>query len=462
MPAPPTEPYPEWSLNDNNAGKYEFGSKVSYKQYGITSGYRANSLYVKANTLPPPENAGWTYDKYYALEWSPSRKYQIGDKVWYEVGDPTKYSKYYIYLASPRYFGGTAPPNEEEDLDGIRTWELYFEANDIKGTTFTIPMRNKSGHLGSINSKTGQIMGGESTYNDDKAAPDAFTYSSEPSPEQASSLSRITSIFEGGPYDEYVYEFWNYDSYGARKSHRKRGIHRAQLVKEGKYGYPSSYKNIAERQWIFTSYPSAGYYNRNHFPYLQNYPDDRPPSQYYFKESYGFSVEMWQSAPDSEVELVTRSMALTQQNPYNWSSFSQGNKFEFNPYTTGGGAFGGDTHPETGVTIPSQGGKIEFFAYMNCPTFHARKVTFYLYVSEQSYYWKKYEVTVKDPNTGVEETFVSYGQVYNEIAYSTKTLSFNTSDASYKYEAIWKIGEQFFTAGPRTSILVGYLGHSFS
>jgi hypothetical protein len=196
-------------------------------------------------------------------------------------------------------------------------------------------------------------------------------------------------------------------------------------------------------------------------PFLRDLAYDRQPNQYSFFESYGFSVEMWQEAPDSEVELVTRSIRIGQQEPYNWSAFGYQNRFEFNVYATDSGAFGGDTDPNNEATFQSYEGKIEVFAYYNCPTFHSRKFTLRFLVSQQSWYWKKEEVTYTDPQTGQTNTYVYYQKVFNPMSYSIRTATFNTADSSYSSTVPWKVAETTYTAGPRTVIGISAVASSF-
>jgi hypothetical protein len=477
---PNLEPYPAWSEADDIAGKYEFVSKVSYTDPYDTRkrvfGYRANELYVKGtkdtydprHIAPPPRNGGWTLDKHYALEWSPSLKYQTGDKVWFEVGDPTKYSQYYIYIASPRYFGGHGRPNEEEDDDGIRTWELFFEQTysfnstvNPPPSTFTIPVRKKVGNHGGINND-----GGTSTLETYPANTYPEDYNAGGYPNSGNvniPWNRINSKYEASPYDVGCYEFWTYDKNGTVKTHRRRGIHRAQIYKNESQNAEVGLKEVADRQWFFVNqnYTYGFTYSTQNFPFFYS---DEVYSTYNFsyRSGLGFSIEMWPSMQDSDFELVTKNY-ITKKT---FNSDYRGYPF-FDVLSEGVSMFGGDTNPSNGEETPpspSQQCIMKVIARFNCATFCDRKILLRFSVVQSSYYWKQ-EVTYDE--NGFPHVY--YNPVALESVASVIIQELDTKDSSYISD-LTSVGSVPFLVkeynfsnrlSPRTFTSISLIGWSF-
>jgi hypothetical protein len=464
MLAPPAEPFPLWTLAKDNAGEYDFGSKVSYKRNGrgVAEGYRANSLYKKGTGKNPEEYAGWSIDPYYAEEWSPSVKYKELDKVWYEVGDSKAYSKYYLYFASVRYFGGTSPPNEEEDDDGIRTWQLFTEPSANATKTLWMPMRKIAGNWGDVTvtgtletgyGATGPI--GPLNYPFDNTAPDNFVYTLNqdlsPQATPRRDFYGVNSRFEGNPYDRNVYSFSFYQN--NELIPRKKGVHMAQVLKES--GTPAYALN--EREWGYTFYAfGAGAGIGNRYPFNYGFGN--------FNGSLGFSIEMWPNDVDSNVELVTM--------PINGSrvGLENPNNAQFSCNGSVSDIFGGDVSPDNGFVTqptPAEFQKLYISARFNCPTFQGRKFDMRFFVSKISYYWK----LMPSPN-GVGDGY--YRQVFNPVQTSLVQMSFDTKDESFRHKATdpttnlqydlpWVCGmvDLQGISPPRTSTSVGSLGFKF-
>ena len=464
MLAPPAEPFPLWTLEKDNAGEYDFGSKVSYKRNGrgVAEGYRANSLYKKGTGKNPEQYAGWSIDPYYAEEWSPSIKYKEGDKVWYEVGDPKAYSKYYLYFASVRYFGGTGYPNEEEDDDGVRTWQLFTEPSANATKTLWMPIRKIAGNWGDA-TIGGDISSGvyasgtvgPLNYPTNNIVPDNFIYSLNPDlspqPTPRKDFYGVNSKFEGNPYDRNVYSFSLYEN--NQLISRKKGVHMAQVLKQG--GNPVYALN--EREWGYTFYAAgAGAGLGTTYPFNYGFGN--------FNGSLGFSIEMWPNDVDENIELVTMPIGG------NRVGLENQNSVQFYCNGNVNNIFGGDVNPDNGfVTPPTNPANQKLYvrATFNCPTFQGRNFTMRFFMSKISYYWKQYP-----PMTEGGSPF--YREVYNPPQGSVVEMSFDTKDDSFRYKATdpttnleydlaWVCGmvDLQGISPPRTSTSIGSIGFKF-
>lgn len=119
--------YPDWSEKDAKAGRYTINSKVAYKSSdGIERVFQANEDYV--GSIKPPDNDDtWDYLEDIVYDWKAGMQYKIGSVVNYNRVQ---------YVATRRYRGGSLPPTDEVDLDGIRTWMLNYEDGKEPVTPF--------------------------------------------------------------------------------------------------------------------------------------------------------------------------------------------------------------------------------------------------------------------------------------------------------------------------------------
>lgn len=110
--------YAYWKEEDAKAGLYTINSKVAYKSSdGIERVFKANEDYI-GSIKPPDIDDTWDYVEDIVYDWDAGMKYKIGSVVNYNGLQ---------YVATRRYRGGTAPPTDELDPDGIRTWMLNYE-----------------------------------------------------------------------------------------------------------------------------------------------------------------------------------------------------------------------------------------------------------------------------------------------------------------------------------------------
>lgn len=118
--------YPDWSEKDAKSGVYATGSLVVYKCFDrIERVFKFNSP-DEDSASPPENNEQWEYVDDIVYEWTP-RAYTIGEIVRYNN---------LRYVATVRYEEGVAPPNEEVDDDGVRTWMLNYADGTIPVTPF--------------------------------------------------------------------------------------------------------------------------------------------------------------------------------------------------------------------------------------------------------------------------------------------------------------------------------------
>lgn len=395
------EPYPLWEIS--KASEYKHGSKVSWfdirsKQ---TYGYKANSLYkdgkVNGVVVEPPEYFGWTIDPYYVPSWKSDEKYAVGNRVYFEVGDPTKgFSRQYIYLATSRYFGGNGPPNEELDEDGIRTWTLWFEPQrSFSDELFlTLPFR-KLFNLRGRDSCTDP----EEFYNYTAGLDDSDYYFRDDGKQLKSPPSdSFNSIFESNPYDEYVYEFKKTLADNTIVPRRK-GVHMAELRKEQGLSW-------AKRQHNYTDYrrfTSAGAES----PYPFFIQSKTPVFGFLGKVpifEYGFSMEMWPNISYDDFELTTHNVKGEGSNVFIDILFDGGSASGEMEGGTGSG----------GSVIPPQSDKTRVVISTNNHSFINRTVTFKLGI------------------TTTTTTPTGDGTTTSRSSFKFESLALDTNEDSYK------------------------------
>lgn len=110
--------YPIWSVEDARAGVYKRGSIVIYSPDNVLRYIYIATEDYDGSLLPPSVAIGWAYLDTIVDDWQAGKPYKIGNVV--------RFNRI-LYVATRRYRGGTAPPNEELDPDGIRTWMLSYE-----------------------------------------------------------------------------------------------------------------------------------------------------------------------------------------------------------------------------------------------------------------------------------------------------------------------------------------------
>lgn len=292
---------PFWEEARAKLGAYGPNSVVFYQKTPDDAGYayRANNPYTETY-LPPDENTdNWYIDKTYAAPWKENGKYEQGSRVYYFNG-----SRAYVYKPTIRYFGGTQPPNEEVDDDGIRTWEIeieykygntpvWFYESVRPKTEILIPVRKFGGYNGSKVSSLNPLGTEErffEAYYEDFSGQQFPIYSNvlyylEKNGIQSKDFSEINSKYQSFPYDDNTYVFYEQKLDSNNKPiHRKKGIHRAKFLKE--LNPNEVYFKYAESQYVHTYY---GYYFDS------------------YMRAHGFAIEMWPSVTDSEYELVTTS-----------------------------------------------------------------------------------------------------------------------------------------------------------
>lgn len=328
-----------WSLEDLDAGKYAPQSVVYFKPQNSFAGYAFKATYQfslqhpKARFEPDKAPEIWQIDKSYASEWRSDGRYS-----YYPLKDTQGNSDFnfatrvyhfngqrgYIYRTTPRYVGGTLPPNEEVDLDGYRTWELDFEYDIYGGNYFDPPSRvtrwgfpvftlkkvgfQKNGNPsfggggGDWESSddlnldpnwhfpwTGRLLegdGGVEYYDDPKFVFDENGNIIWADDKYISELPRnwwATSVFESNPYDEYTYAF---SPSGFQKG---MAIHRGVLEKKEWDEFlplattlPTDYASNIKRQLIYIDHST----NYNHH-----------------YSALGFSAEFWQNISESNFEV---------------------------------------------------------------------------------------------------------------------------------------------------------------
>ena len=463
--------YPTWK--ETEAKNYVQGSRVSWKdENGITWGFIANSVYkdgkVNGVVVTPSRYSGWSYDSKFGFAWSSTETYTVGQRVYYDIGDPKKgTSVEFLYIASTRYFGGHGKPNEEVDDDGIRTWYPVFSQVRL-GTRsqFTLFPIKKRFELTSNYAVTGGLNGqGISSAESIGVVASNITsaeayvkhygkwFDESADFKTGGHPEDVNSVFEGSPYDENVYSFYTLkevnDKNGKRKIKvpRKKGIHRAQLAKikyneakqEDKDGIYIMY-STADRQWYHTTYGGgvndngetiSGGNNTKLFPfYFQETSMEQYNSNPFYE--YGFSCEMWPSLnEDTGYELIPHNCRNLPTGTSSYNS-SVAEKFPNIIVNTSGSSFdnggflgvtGGDkTTGHEQEPTSEEACKVPLYIELNSMAFWNRTITIRLLVSDSTYSWKK------DSN-GYE-----YAD-YQPIKYRFENIDVEISDSSFIGEA---------------------------
>lgn len=442
--------YPTWKAEQ--ASKYVQGSRVSWEDANkITWGYIANSLYkdgkVSVNggtpvVVVPPQYSGWSLDPKFAFAWSSSEVYVAGQKVYYDIGDPKKgTSVEFLYIATPRYFGGHGKPNEELDEDEIRTWIPLFDPVRFgtRSQYALVPVRKE---FELFNQESGGLYGEKSismpeTFNANASALTNAKEYAEFNDKAENYGTKVDSIFEGNPYDINVYSF--YDEKRVKengveriiKTHRKKGIHYAELAKiqydkdeekkKNGIGYGGSwYAKNAKRQWFFTSYQSS---------YQIIYPFYYQTYVIYANESwsgysmYGFSIEMWPTTPDDKIELIPHNHKATPSNIFGGQFYGKYPSLKIDGI---GALMQGDDNeapsPTTGTD--KSGLKSKARIEVSSMAFWSRTITVRCIVRNHSWYWQT------DENGNKE-------QKWKDPDYSFVNLDFVISDSSFNTNNKW-------------------------
>jgi hypothetical protein len=290
-----------WSLDKAKAGEYRANSIVFYQKTPDDAGYAyiGKNPYVETNQPPDENKDNWTIDYSFAVPWKSNGKYSINSRVYYFNG-----SNSYVYKPTVRYFGGTQPPNEEVDEDGIRTWELEmsyrygaygndnFYLRDSPDCEILIPVKKYGGYVVGKSPTTYF-----NTYPEERLEYFAYTDSQDNIIDNGhiisyleeqglldNNFSEINSIYQTNPYDTKTYIFLKYG--GGEPKPLRRGIHRATWYKEQfYYANPTAnpYYTYAKSQYQHT----LGAYS------FSSYID-----------AHGFSIEMWPNISESDYEFV--------------------------------------------------------------------------------------------------------------------------------------------------------------
>jgi hypothetical protein len=305
---------------------YAIGSLVSRRDGGDSGKplYAYRKVYDGLEVTTPPEVAGsgWSRDFNFASPWDQKIKYKIGDIVYFDNGQ-----KSYLYKASLRYFGGNGQPNREEDLDGVRTWELFIDykfTRDRQMPDLLIPFLKKVGDNGYERRPFSIYSTEEDSFSSGYSFANALlTYESNPlftpledsikapkgsttgdstqgvayhgitksgTPEDAKNKKPyrgINSVYQSFAYDDSTYSFEKLTNVEEQKyTHRKIGLHKAMAFKEGIIDSANSsdeqkeQASLAKSQYYYVSIDS-----------------------YYFRK-HGFSIDIWPNISNEDFSFV--------------------------------------------------------------------------------------------------------------------------------------------------------------
>lgn len=171
--------YPIWSVEDARAGVYKRGSIVIYSPDNVLRYIYIATEDYEGSLLPPSVAVGWAYLDTIVDDWQSGKVYKIGNVVRFNS---------ILYVATRRYRDGTAPPNEELDPDGIRTWMLSYEDGKTPVTPFFY--RKTFGY---------------------KSLDEVYPFGNYL---EDISLQTVPAR-DGGSYENEVYEYWDYDRFKA-------------------------------------------------------------------------------------------------------------------------------------------------------------------------------------------------------------------------------------------------------
>ena len=463
MISKPANALPVWTQYNASSGAYGVGSSVFYQPDKDSAGYayKAASPYTET-TQSPDENGNWEIDYSYANPWSSNGEYIIGARVYYFNGH-----KAYAYVASVRYSGGSDKPNEEVDSDGIRTWEMEMTYNIVNITynipspiyagltqpyqhkaplrsEFLFPLRKYGGYTGVGKAVPLSPLNPEDhpefvftnfagTTAADVLIRDAFLKGIGIETEYEKAVfSGVNSVYQSYPYDSVVYKFYGpkLDANG-KQIHLNKGIHGATYAKM--HGNPSDrLAQAGKEQFLFVGGSNQG-------------TDFELPSYY---KPHGFSIEMWPTTADDDIELVPSSSLVSNPSNINsllpWPNHKIGVDWGLTGYVSagyGGMSFNGFIKDPDGnggnETLDSEL-KREVFFYRTSPAFSERTAKLYFLKTDKSIQWKKIEIisSYQDNLTGqIVETVTGYyyeASADNAVTISTVSEEVDSFEASYK------------------------------
>ena len=439
---------PAWDEKKAEEAGYTVGNRVWYEPSGFA--YRAIA-FTDSGASPDSDTSSWQIDWDYAPPWREGVKYKIGARVYYSNGRNT-----YVYLATPRYFGGGSPPNEEEDNDGIRTWELEMKYNIKSGplgmtfaadSEFLFPVKTVAGWTptGKHSSRRldpeehyfggGWLDNGSGTYAylGNKDFREFYKKLDEELNGPPNDYSKINSVYQSNPYDTKCYSFVELKpNDDGEYEHVREGTHMAYYKKRLRGNPQEGYGSNAVSQvhYLYDLYD----------PYVDK-------TQYY--NPHGFSIEMWPNVKNSEFVLVpTAGLGqfgnLTSTNPIPnggpFAGYYGGNKLQLNTFFGAGGQCNGQLIASDGVeqlpASPPEGGedvmfKVEGGYSTHSPAFANKSVVIYFFKVDNLISFKP--VTYTYPETGV--TVV----LYYEFDLQDPTVTFfkeriDSFEDSYKTE----------------------------
>lgn len=441
---------PAWDKKKAEQVGYTVGNRVWHEPSGFA--YRAIA-FTDSGASPESDPSSWQIDWDYAMPWREGTRYKIGARVYYNNGRST-----YVYVASPRYFGGGSPPNEEEDNDGIRTWELDIKY-DLKSGTFGYnipPLSAKSEFLYPVKTVVGWTPTGKHSFN--RLDPEEW-YSGNLPPDNGSGnyatlgmndfsefykniddeigvddYSKINSVYQSHPYDTKCYSFVELKpNDDGEYEHVREGTHMAYYRKR------------------LRGNPQEGFYSNavSQVAYMYDWNDPYVDKTIYYNP-HGFSIEMWPSANSNEFVLVpsaglgqfakTNNLRTTTSPIPNGGPFVGtygGNK------TTGGGSFGGSwqchgqliasdgveqmpASPPSDSELKSEGGY-----WTHTPAFANKSVVLYILKIDNLISFKP--VTYTYPETGETVVLFYEADLQNPTATFLKERIDSFED-SYKTE----------------------------
>ena len=462
MISKPATALPVWSQSNASSGAYGVGSSVFYQPNPDSAGYayKAVSPYTET-TQSPDENGNWEIDYSYANPWSPNGEYIIGARVYYFNGH-----KAYAYVASVRYSGGNGKPNEEVDLDGIRTWEMEMTYNIVNVTynipdpiyagltldyqhkaplraEFLFPLRKYGGYTGvgkavplsPLNPEDHPDFAGPNSMFGQAAdveVRDAFLKSIGIvlDPEKAD-YSSINSVYQSYPYDSVAYKFYGpkLDANG-KQIHQNKGIHAATY-----------------RKMNASATDRLGLAGKEQFAFVSTVNQGIDFDQPLYYNPHGFSIEMWPTTTDDDIEFVPSSSLVSNPSGVNpllpWPIHKIGIDWGRTGLVSsyyGGMSFNGNIKDPDGnggqETLDSEL-KREVFFYRTSPAFSERTAKLYFLKQDQSIQYKKVEIldSYVDNFTGeIVQTVIGYyyETVLDLITFSTVSEEVDSFEASYK------------------------------
>ena len=479
--------FQDWSSADAAKNLYEIGSQVYYEvpvpsgQHQPTGyGYTANDrvLLEEYKTLPPNSPA-WNIHPYYAPLWDSGRKYKKGDRVFHIISkkydnEPLDLNEAYIYKATLRYNGGSKPPNEEVDPDGIRTWELESKLIPEKllptMRPWLFPVKKKKGIFQDLDTTNGRNNafadeiyhpeeGRDYTGWVDPSLYDEDNNLIEPPPIVPKQYEAWhTSVFQADPYNEDVYTVEGLKENPAYDPNPPSGvvseyfipfrlekaIHWGKWTKD--YGWllaslnwanlrmdEKKYWLVADRQFVYTrSQPVDPWYPAQ-------------PAWVTYSDAKGFSMEMWGSISSDNIELINAGLE---------SFYPVDNLPRIDAWITPVQVFGETTDYEGNVVsagTPEEQCKSQVVINFNNPSFINRTVTIFINITSTQYVWEKdyqYSFIYDDDGLLIDKTPILDGNgdwvfywVYKAqpTKYRTVTQRYNTSDSVYKYDNGWVV-----------------------